>query len=182
MTILERERKPVCCIRCAGPVRGVITNMAANMRREAQGQPWEWEEEGTFWVFVWSELVPWPHKITWLMSLGGRQQYDWEVGDLWGVDEQGELLIIESKLVKRREGPFKEFMGHTVPPAAELRSAWLCRLSKEKAFREARPNALGPQDEETWAGVAPISSKRTACRRWRHLYIDMFCPDFDSGV
>jgi hypothetical protein len=32
-------------------------------------------------------------------------------GDLWGIDSEGDLIIVETKLGKKRQDPFCDFVG-----------------------------------------------------------------------
>ena len=102
------------------------------------------EETGTLWLWAYPKLLGWPAPITWLFSpVTGR--YPWP-GDLWGVDSQGELLIVESKAARGRGGqdPFRDFIGYEARKptnngesafvACAPRRRWLSLLRKEKEF------------------------------------------------
>ena len=133
MIKLERDQSPVRCERCNGPI-----SVQSNMKTEKN------EEQGTFWVFVWPQLVPWPHKISWLFCPAGPgKKTPWRVGDMWGVDSEGNLLIVETKLIKYKESPFKKFLNHKMPSFEILRDHWLERLDCERELRKLYPNGLG---------------------------------------
>src|SRR4051812_25934875 len=118
MFILEREMKPFKCVRASGPVK---ISPGVGMKTDRT------ELQGTFWIFAWPELIPWTtNKIVPLVSpCGGR---GWEVGDFWGIDEEGQLLIVENKVIRNRESPFKKFEHHEIPSVDEFRSHWTNRL------------------------------------------------------
>jgi hypothetical protein len=176
MVILEREMEPFKCVTASGPVK---VSPGLGMKTERT------ELQGTFWVFAWPELIPWKHKIVPLLSpCGGK---GWKVGDLWAVDEEGQLLIIENKRVRNRESPFKKFEQHGIPAVDELRSDWLTSLEQEMIFRQLYADGLGPEMPPRSAhgigrGVLDTSRGRIECRRYRHVYCQRLAPDFDSGV
>lgn len=143
------------------------------------------EEAGTLWLWVWPNLLGWPHEITWLFSpVVGRY---WP-GDLWGIDEAGNLLIVEAKLGERTGGadPFQDFVKHAVPVvgqlAASLRQRWCKYLAMERDFIRDYASALreGRLVPRCYPGVVPYSIKRREVRRWRHLYLDHLVPLFGN--
>jgi hypothetical protein len=75
------------------------------------------EEIGTFWLWAWPDLLGWPFQITWLFSpVTGKSKWP---GDLWGLDDRGNLLIVETKLARNDRGPqdpFKDFIGFEESP------------------------------------------------------------------
>jgi hypothetical protein len=176
MIELEREKEAYGVVSCAGPNPDIETNM----KPEDDEHRHRNEHQGTFWIFAWTELIPWPHKIVPLFSpCGGR---GWEVGDFWGVDEQGQLLVIETKTKANRESPFNKFADHHAPPLDVLRNHWLRRLSQEKAFRQAHPHGLGCEKPlQSWPGLLDSSVGRMECRRYRRVYLECIAPRVDSG-
>ena len=52
------------------------------------------EEAGTLWLWAFPELLRWHTGITWLFSPPGRNRWD---GDLWGIDDDGNFVLVEAK-------------------------------------------------------------------------------------
>ena len=71
------------------------------------------EEEAIVWLWHRPSLLPWPRTVEWLFSpVTGKEKWP---GDLWGIDEDGELLIIENKQFKGSGGfydPFTDFCDY----------------------------------------------------------------------
>lgn len=175
MVVLQSEIEPYHCVTSSAP------HLIGTSRWDKRsGKIEKTECQGTFWIFAWPDLIPWEPKIVPLLSpCGGR---GWEVGDFWGIDEDGQLLIAENKLKSNRESPFKKFEHHDPPSADTLREHWLIRLDQEMSFRRHYPD--GPPAEmpdESWPGVLDSSRGRMECRRYRHVYMSALAPGFDNG-
>src|SRR3990167_6071043 len=68
------------------------------------------EESASFLLWAWPDLLGWPRQINWLFSpVVGKHKYP---GDLWGLDSQGGLLIVETKFdrTRARQDPFADFI------------------------------------------------------------------------
>ena len=143
------------------------------------------EEAGTLWLCAWPELLDWPRQISWLFSpVTGK--YPWP-GDLWGVDESGEILVVENKSAPRPSSPFEDFLAlerkvATTPCAShtveKLHAKWSDALAGERAFLESQADTLksGRGSLTEWRGLAPNSLKRLMVWRWRELYLARIAP------
>ncbi|NBC18707.1 MAG: hypothetical protein GVY18_15495 [Bacteroidetes bacterium] len=126
------------------------------------------EEEAIIWVWAYPDLYPWPHDIAWLYApVTGKRRWP---GDLWGIDETGDLLIIECKRRKSGTDPFVDFLPYHAPNREELTAAhwqkkWAHHHQKELSF----PNGVVVRPSGKTAGLLPRSSKRAAIRRWPRL-------------
>src|SRR5207249_7727123 len=129
--ILNQDQEPLFRIPCAGPVRNVVGDVKSGKAEEA----------GSFWLWVWPQLINWPSDITWLFSpVVGRKR----PGDLWRVDAKGNLLMVESKRsdTAMPHDPFEDFVSHKIPDVGELRKHWRSCLDHEKAFIQEHLAAL----------------------------------------
>jgi hypothetical protein len=87
----------------------------------------KFEEEAIVWLWAKPSLLPWPRPVEWLFSpITGNKEWP---GDLWGVDEDGELLIIENKILKRSGHHYDPFRT-LFPTRVSRRFAPLARSSK----------------------------------------------------
>jgi hypothetical protein len=174
MVVLERNKEPYHRVKC----RGLVPNVALGERMKTE----ETEIQGTFWIFAWPQLIPWKHKIVPLLSpCGGR---GWEVGDFLGIDEKGQLVAIENKVITNRQSPFKKFECHRPPSPEELESRWRSCLDHEEKFRQAHPDGLGPQwPQKSWGGgILDTSRGRLGCRFYGHIYREIIAPQIDDGT
>jgi len=150
------------------------------------------EESATFWLWVWPELLGWPDAITWLFSpVVGHVRYP---GDLWGVDGEGRLLIVETKLQRRGHGPqdpFGQFVDYCrattaakLWQAASLREHWHELLSQELAFIDTYAEALTPDAPLTgsYPGILPYSSHRATVWYWQALYRERVASHLSDSV
>lgn len=93
-------------------------------------------------------------------------------GDLWGVDEKGELIIIEGKY-RRTSDPFLDFVGYLNNDHAELlsktiRARWQKRYDSEIKFGD---NGYDRREEGETLGILPRSNKRVCPRIWKELML-----------
>ena len=158
-----------------GPERDVPTarpNVIRRMRTEKT------ELEGTFWVFTHPNLIPWDHEVVPLFCppTGGHRKTGSEFkGDLWAIDSQGQLLIIENKTIKRiKEGddPFKQLpVDQRMIHFEHLKANWLQCLKDEDYFRQLNPTGLPKQFPAlSWPGQFDSSLGRYTCRRYPDVY------------
>ena len=140
------------------------------------------EEEGSLLLWAWPELLQWHSDYVWLFSpVVGRS---WP-GDIWGIDNQGSLLIVETKRANKAEDPMRDFIGYVNRPFLKgrnpirypetIRERWVQLLQKEISFIERTLNSgtnLAWWDD-THPGVIPYSSKRFVIRKWPQIYLEV---------
>jgi hypothetical protein len=148
------------------------------------------EETGTLWLWAWPELLGHSEPITWLFSpVTGKK--DWP-GDLWGIDEQGTLIFVETKRAKNGRSPhdpFADFIsddGPTrVPDVARILKHWEPLWRAEQFFLKQCGDNLEQGTRETapmkWSGVVPYSLQRVIVWRWRELYRKEIMPKLTEG-
>jgi hypothetical protein len=146
------------------------------------------EETGTLWLWAFPELLDWHTGITWLFSPPGRNRWD---GDLWGIDDDGNFVVVEAKCASRGLDPFKEFLAlevrrsggdWNIESIASIRQHWESLLDGERRFFHVHQKALvdGTGVLRTWSGLVPYSWKRLAVWRWRLLYYEIIAPSVTS--
>lgn len=156
-------------------------------------------EEAALWLWAWPDLLDWPVPIHWLFSFragttaaGSRAKGNGgaaTAGILWGVDDDGELLLVHAAAGARSRRvdvmrPFVTSRGlfHESAPtraddepilgAAALGARWRALLDGERAFLEAigpglrRGRASLPDAED---GLLPGADRCRAIRRWPTL-------------
>jgi hypothetical protein len=131
------------------------------------------EEEAIVWLWAKPNLLPWPRPVEWLFSpITGNAEWP---GDLWGVDEDGELLIIENKILKRsgdHYDPFKDFVSYKGEPkfciAGTLFEKWSDLYHAEVNF-VSRLEDRG-RDKR---GVLPNSVHCSCLQYWPKLTTDI---------
>jgi len=95
------------------------------------------EEYATLWIWAYPQLLEWGQQIKWLFSpVTGKDKYP---GDLWGMDNTGNLILVETKLATRaKQDPFVDFinfeMNMPAPTKAGLTSRFKSLLTDEKRF------------------------------------------------
>jgi len=143
------------------------------------------EEDALCWFWAYSDLMPWPAKIWWLYTpvVGNRR---WP-GDLWGVDEHGNLLIIECKQCRRRDDPFRDFVQYHHDGREEFTAAhWVQKWRKHLKAELAFPTSTAERPSSKTAGMLPRSNKRDHIRRWKALAqridLQIRSSDYQEGV
>jgi len=142
------------------------------------------EETGTLWLWAFPQLLDWHTDITWLISPPGRNRWD---GDLWGIDDNGDFILVEAKCALQGLDPFKEFLAlegrrsqgkWSIETLSYLREEWEKLLEGERRFVDVHSKALedGSGVLGRWPGVVPYSWKRLAVWRWRTLYYEIIAP------
>jgi hypothetical protein len=130
------------------------------------------EEAGTVWVWAQPRLLLWPHEVEWLFSpVTGRSTWP---GDIWGLDERGNLLLVETKLSSpgsKTIDPFEDFVGYRPPArnfdAGPLQEHWLGLYRRELLSRaQIAPMPDSQIAKRTFPGVVPYSVHRLVLRRW----------------
>ncbi|MBW1668486.1 MAG: hypothetical protein JRJ66_10620 [Deltaproteobacteria bacterium] len=124
-----------------------------------------YEQAGTLWLWADPNLLGWRSQIRWLFSpvnTGAKRP-----GDVWGVDSDGNLLIVENKRARGGD-PLQDFIafvedhGEPGTSAGDLLKEWEGLLAKERKsvlFWRRRPRG-------TFPGVLPYSRHRAELRRW----------------
>jgi hypothetical protein len=111
--------------------------------------------------------------VEWLFSpVVGNKRWP---GDLWGLDDAGNLLIIEAKncRIQSRSDPFGDFVNLLVSHGSyveeftsdNLRHEWERLLKKELDF----PNGYDPRPSGKTEGILPRSNHRKHIRKWKDL-------------
>ncbi len=126
------------------------------------------EEEALCWLWAFPDLMPWPFPVTWLYTpVTGNQQWP---GDLWGVDSQGDLLIVECKLRKHRGDPFVDFQAYNRAGHDELSADhWRKKFSRHLKAELSLPNCWKERPQGKTAGILPRSNHRRHIRRWHEV-------------
>ena len=126
------------------------------------------EEDAVTWLWAFPQLVCWPRPLEWLYTpvVGNRR---WP-GDLWGIDDGGELLILECKQCRRRDDPFADFLRFHQPDREELTAShWKRKFSLHLAAELKYANGMQERPRGRTAGILPRSNRRTHLRRWPEL-------------
>ncbi len=126
------------------------------------------EEEALCWLWAFPAIFPWRKPIAWLYTpVVGNNRWP---GDLWGIDTEGDLLVIEAKHCRRNDDPFADFIAFHKPFREELSSAhwqqkWANHLSAELSFSDgSSERPIGKT-----GGMLPRSNKRSHLRGWQAL-------------
>lgn len=174
------------------PIKVFSSELAKNLLNKKinpELQLTEYEEYTTLWLWAYPELLGWHHDIKWLFSpVTGNSRYP---GDLWGIDSQGNLIIVETKSVKhkRLQDPFVDFIGlesrckvsnKNVFEPKSLQKRWEKLFERELKFLEIFQNDFrkGVIEKQTSPGIVPYSSKRSVVVRWPYLYLNVITQQF----
>jgi hypothetical protein len=127
------------------------------------------EEEAIVWLWANPQVLPWPKSVAWLFSPVNNLKI-WP-GDLWGVDSDGELLIVESKLLKKAKfyDPFADFCDYCLTDHIQFCGAYI--KAQWKTLREAEIASCSRlYDRGTHKlGILPNSSNNLCLRCWSVL-------------
>ena len=148
------------------------------------------EESASLWLWGWPTLLGWRRPVAWLFSPVARNKD--HPGDLWGLDDEGRLLIVETKADwgRKREDPLKDFVPYVEDPSARkfqtvaaLEKRWSDLFEKELSFWEKDLRHFCDSEPLTgeYPGVVPYSRHRKALWQWRHVYEERIVPGFLSG-
>jgi hypothetical protein len=143
------------------------------------------EEEGSLFYWAWPELLGWKLDFEWLFSpVVGRT---WP-GDLWGIDEDGSLLLVETKRGDQAQDPMLDFVGYLEAQPVKgtnplystnlVLERWNDLLKYELSFIRKSQDSDGDLNwwNDTHLGVVPYSSKRFAVCKWPTVYLDYIAP------
>jgi hypothetical protein len=128
------------------------------------------EEDAAVWLWVKPGLLMWPRRLEWLWSpvVGSK---GWNVGDLWGIDEAGELLLLENKRLSgtKAADPFKKFdkCEEAAEKYCDADALWQRWKVKYKLEITSRPKAIEVGDGTQ--GILPNSNRRECLKRWPDL-------------
>ena len=123
------------------------------------------EEDAICWFWAYPRLFPWSAPIHWLYTpVVGNSRWP---GDLWGVDERGELLILECKQCRRRDDPFHDFVAYHRSGREELTADhWLAKWRRHLRAELTFPSSTIERPPQKTAGMLPRSNRRSHIRRW----------------
>lgn len=131
------------------------------------------EEESIVWLWAFPDLFHWQNSAEWLFSpVVGNKQWP---GDLWGLDNKGNLLIIEAKNCRTqlKSDPFEDFENFLKShdsymeefTSENLRQKWEDLLKKELSFS----NCYDKRPRGKTEGILPRSNHRNHIRRWKDI-------------
>lgn len=126
------------------------------------------EEEALCWLWAFPSLWPWKLSVAWLYTpVVGKKRWP---GDLWGIDSNGDLLILEAKRCRGRYDAFIDFAdfhrdGREELSAGHWRTKWHSHWEAELAF----PDSVSERPQGHTDGNLPRSNKRKHIRLWRVL-------------
>jgi hypothetical protein len=126
------------------------------------------EEDALCWLWAFPFLFPRHRQIAWLYTpVVGNTRWP---GDLWGIDNYGDLLVIEAKQCSRRDDAFRDFVTFHRDDRLELSAAhwegkWAVHYHAELSF----PNGTDERPKGRTDGILPRSNKRKHIRRWPEL-------------
>ena len=152
----------------------------------------KYEEYTTLWLWAYPELVGWKNDIKWLFSpVTGKSKFP---GDLWGIDSEGNLIIVEVKSAKNNklQDPFIDFVGFESRrnsylvdclDANVLKKRWKKLFDREQTFLKVFLSDFckGTLNKRTAPGVVPYSNKRSVVIRWLFLYLNKIAKHFLAG-
>ena len=82
------------------------------------------EEEGSLWLWALPKLLLWDRPVRWLFSFVSSEKRE---GDLWGLDEAGNLLIVEAKRIPGERNPFRKLLHFESNPKRKSNSGQTAR-------------------------------------------------------
>jgi hypothetical protein len=146
-------------------------------------------ESASFLLWAWPRLLGWQRPLNWLFSpVVGNKVYP---GDIWGIDGNGDLLIVETKLDRsgRGQNPFADFVPccqrsvEELWHANSLRAHWLHLADLEDVFLDEHARYLQTDSplKGTYPGVLPYSRHRDAVWRWQSIFRRRVLPKFRRG-
>lgn len=127
------------------------------------------EEEALIWLWWRPDLLGWPRTIEWVDSPRCDPA---RLGDLWGIDSSGRLLIIEACHGSDSDPFLKLAAAHTAhpaPTAGEIEECWRPKYEHElaKAADGILPRSVQPRRDPQsaigrWPRLAPAIAQRIA--------------------
>lgn len=126
------------------------------------------EEDAICWFWAHPHLLPWAAPVHWLYTpVVGKHRWP---GDIWGVDSDGELLILECKQCRRHDDPFHDFVGYHRAGREEFAADhWLAKWRRHLEAELRFPESTTERPPGQTAGLLPRSNKRSHLRRWPDL-------------
>ena len=142
------------------------------------------EHSGRVWLWTWPELLLWEglrksqsrsQYIAWLGVYGSTANRC--PGDIWGLDNDGNLLLVELKVWPGRHDPFSRFVQVAQDrhqfAADVLAHGWRNRLQLERTYAITAERLLVQRAREAPSaapGLLPYASRREALHAWPDLY------------
>jgi hypothetical protein len=121
------------------------------------------EEEAIVWLWAFPSRFPWPTRPTWLYTpVVGKERWP---GDLWGVDREGNLLIVECKQCRRNDDPFLDFTGFNCPTSLQS-EYWRAKFRGHLQAELSMPDGWSERPPGRTDGILPRSNRRAHIRRW----------------
>jgi len=152
----------------------VETTLPQELRRQWLGGVLDVREHaGTTWLWAFPELLLWPDangQVTWLFSPTNDDKR-W-CGDLWGLDDRGNLLLVELKRSNghRAGDPFRDFVRFRAKTARQFQARALADHWFDLYLKELEHLPGGCDSPKRAPGILNYSSKRAELCRWPHLY------------
>jgi hypothetical protein len=126
------------------------------------------EEEAVIWMWAFPQLACWPRPIEWLYTpVVGKARWP---GDLWGIDDSGELLIVECKQCRRADDPYIDFLEYHRPIRDEVCGIhWVAKFKRHLKAELRFRDGIQERPPGRTGGILPRSNRRTHFARWPHL-------------
>lgn len=126
------------------------------------------EEEAVIWMWAFPQLACWPRPIEWLYTpVVGKKRWP---GDLWGIDDTGELLIVECKQCRRADDPYIDFIEYYSPIRNEVSGVhWVAKFKRHLRAELSCRDGTQERPPGRTGGILPRSNRRTHFARWPHL-------------
>jgi len=158
--------------------------------KKGNGLVWRYEEQASLWLWAYPELLGWDREIKWLFSpVVGKKRFP---GDLWGIDSQSSLILVETKLAKAHspgQDPFVDFVPFETQSAKRLNTEviqqrWEGLLTDEMGFLEQHREDIEDNwpNEGRYPGVVPYSKHRHAVWDWRRVYLEVIVPQLQDST
>ena len=127
-----------------------------------------YEEQASLWIWAYPELLGWRREIRWLFSpVVGKQRFP---GDLWGIDSNSNLIIVETKLAKTDKGqdPFVDFIAFEEDRAKGLRID-IIQMRWESLFKDQYLRQNYVKEKGFWGKVVVFQDShlpsKSPCQR-----------------
>jgi hypothetical protein len=126
------------------------------------------EEEAIAWMWAFPQLAYWPRPIEWLYApVVGNQKWP---GDLWGVDNSGDLLVVECKQCRRADDPYIDFLEYHRPVRDEFSAIhWVAKFKRHLRDELRYHDGVQERPPGRTGGILPRSNHRAHLRRWPQL-------------
>jgi|GEM_PF-2401664 len=148
--------------------KNVIIELPGEYQNETPLVYTKHEEDALCWLWAFPFVFPWSKPIAWLYTpVVGN--YRWP-GDLWGIDADGELLVIEAKQCNRRDDPFADFVCYHRNDRVELSAIhWQWKWRRHFSAELSYPDGQTERPQGKTNGILPRSNRRSHLRSWPAL-------------